>query len=439
MLHVGWRVVQVSWCAIVMIVFVAFESARPRRSRSSRLAAVGRRVARSLERLGGGFVKLGQMLSTRPDMIPREIAEGLEVLQERCRPMGSEAAIRQIEQALGRRLDEVFSSFDEAPLAVGSVAQVHVATLGDGRVVAVKVRHPDVARRICADVRLLLSVARALRALPGMKFVPVDDMIREWCDVLAAQVDLRTEAASIRRFRDAVLGENVVVPDVMAELSSESVVTMEYVPGLAKGLGAGLSTRERSAAASLAIDTVYRLVFDHGLVHADLHPGNLIFVPGPKMVLLDFGFVSMLDEIERQWFRDFFLAVAAGDSRVCARVLMESSPAKATWFDERDFQQRVAGVVNEFSWMKARDFEVAKFASRVFDVQRVAGLAGSARFTMAISAFLVFEGVVKQLDGDVDFLALALERMERRGLPAFFSADRATAFVQGVPPAARSA
>jgi ubiquinone biosynthesis protein len=399
---------------------------------ATRQARAGKRIAMMLEDLGVIFVKVGQLASMRPDLLSGPLTEQLARLQDRLRPVPAAEIRREITRALGRPVDQLFASFDDQPVASASVSQVHRAVLRDGRLVAVKVRRPDVTRLVALDIALMEGLAGLASRMRGMAELPIEGLLREWCATVVDQLDFRKEAANHQKFRARVARPGkIIIPEVYEEFSSEAVITMEYIPGLSKLAPDTYSAAERSEAAALAIDTVYELIFDAGLVHADLHGGNIFFLPGNRVVLLDFGFVATLRADDQRRFKDFFHGIAANDGAGCARILLESATARRPWFDEGAFQASVQRLIAEFSAKKAGEFEVSAFAARLFDLQRRLGLVGATQFTMAIVSFLVFEGIVKQLDRDVDFLALALARMARRSMPSFFSAANAAAFFQG--------
>jgi ubiquinone biosynthesis protein len=398
--------------------------------RSAWRSELGATLAVLLERLGITFIKVGQILSARPDLLPREVVDHLSRLQDDLRPVDIDMVLRQIEESAGAPVGALFSAFDERPLSAASVAQVHRASLGDGTVVAVKVRRPDVARKVRLDVVLLSFLAKVAGRLPGMATLPVEGIVHEWCRAVSEQVDLSRERANLKRFRDCLAASAaVIVPRAFDDLCSESMIVMEYLPDLHKLCAEHLPPEVRRTTAELAINAVYELVFEQGLVHADLHPGNIFFLPTARVVLLDLGFVCRLEDAQRRQFRRFFLGLATGDGAGCAEVLETTALGRAAWFDSGWFRSQIEVLVQEHSRRLAGDFEVASFAARLFDIQRRSGLVGATAFTMAIVSFLVLEGVIKQLDRDVDFLGLAIAHMTRASLPQFFCPDRAIAFL----------
>lgn len=371
----------------------------------------GESLATALEALGPTYIKLGQLLSARPDVIGVELAAGLARLQERVRPLPSELARRALHEGLGPRA-AAFADVDPAPLGSGSIAQVHRATLRDGRPVAVKIRRPDVVRRYAADARVMLGGAWML-ARVGLSF-PVRPWLVEFLDAVGAQLDLEREGASYRDLAgNLACVPGVRLPAVLPELTSASVLTMELLTDLHHVDDSRLDAADRTAAVRRGLDALFRMIFVDGLVHADLHPGNVFFRRGGECVLVDAGVVARLAPAVRRDFAAFFLGLVTDRGRDCARIVLDQATYRAPDLDREAFDADVEAIVHRFARLPARDFEVTAFAQALFAVQHHHRVYSAPDFMMAIVSLLGYEGIVKRVEPDLDFQAIALESLRR--------------------------
>lgn len=366
--------------------------------------ARGRGLARMFERMGPTFIKLGQLLSSRPDLVTPETASELARLRDRVERVPSAHIVHTIEINLGAPISELFSEFHREPISTGSIAQVHRAVLHDRRAVAVKVRKPGVAEQIAADFSFLISAGRLLERVPSLRSVPITALLAEFRAAIEAQVDFGREAQNNARFRESMKRRTGVrIPELVPQLCTEAVLTMEFFEDLTPIHELELSAAERLDAAVLGLRTLYQMIFEDGLAHADLHPGNVFFRRGPEVLLLDFGLVASLDGHAREQFRRFFLAMATNDGATCARVVRDTAKSVVPRFDSGSFTRAMEQMVDRFAGRRVRDFEVAGFATELFDLQRRFGLRGSTDFTMTIVSLLVFEGIIRTLAPELDF------------------------------------
>ena len=363
---------------------------------------VGVAIAAALERMGPVFIKLGQVLSARPDIVPPWLVRSLARLRDDVSPVAAEDIIARVEAELGHSYRIAFSSFEPVPIAVGSVAQVHRAVLRNGAVVAVKVRRPGALEAARMDLRIIEYMARALEKLPGFTSIPFLALTRELTRALEAQFDLSREALDMIRVREGIRDRTeVVIPRVHTLWSTQAMLTMDYIDGLVPVDAIELSERERVDLARSGLHAVYDMLFLNGLMHADLHPGNVFFLPGPRIVLLDFGLVATLAGRSRGDFRDFFRAMATNDGATCARIVLDT--AEAVGGSRDAFTRDMVAMVDRFAGLAVEDFEVAGFAVALFDTQRKHRVRGSADFTMTIVSLAVFEGILKTLHPGMDF------------------------------------
>lgn len=269
----------------------------PRRRRA--LAKLrGWSLRQAMTALGASFIKLGQVMSTRPDLFEPEIIDQLRRLQDRLPPFGFRKVRGAVEQQIGEPLDQVFREFAEQPVAAASVAQVHRAVLLDGREVAVKVLRPGVRRQVERDKAILLGGARLLALRPKWRLSDPVGHTRHFVEAIYDQTDLRIEAANYTRFRDNFHGRaGVSFPEVLPELSGERVLVMQFVRGhKVDALPPSTTSEQRLKLAEVVRTVMFHMCFQDGFVHADLHPGNMVVQDDGTLVIFDAGLAKLLHE-----------------------------------------------------------------------------------------------------------------------------------------------
>lgn len=381
----------------------AILAARGRWRAQGRMLA-GERMAALFQALGPSFIKAGQILSARPDLLSPEVAGPLARLQDALPPIPPAELQRLLADGLPRTVDEAFAEFHAEPLACGSVAQVHRARLHDGREVAVKVRRPGIVQRMETDARLLRATASFINRLPGMGAMPVTELVDEVAGPVLRQADFVREAENARRFRRNFAGvEHVAIPALIEELCSESVLVMELVRGAQKPTAGGLTPRERETAALAGLRALYRMIFVDGFIHADLHPGNVFVRRWGEVALVDFGLVAELTPDDRADFVDFFLGLVNNRGDECARILWDTAARRPPGCDRAAFEAAIRALVAEHASLRSRDFEITRFVYGLMDVQRRFRIRGSTKFIMTVLAMVVFDGICKSLHPHCDF------------------------------------
>lgn len=305
-------------------------------------------LAEDLEALGPTWVKLGQLLSTRPDLIPPVYATALARLQEKVAPFPGEEARAIVEEELGVSVAKAFEEFSEQPLAAGSLAQVHPARLHDGRAVVVKVRRPDAEDAIERDLVVLERLADLLeeRTDTGRR-IGARRLFEEMRDSLRLELDFRAEARSLRAIGAALEGrDRVAAPAVVGDYSGRRVLTMERVPGTTVSSLGPLARMERNP--TPALEDLIRGYLDmalvDGLVHADPHPGNLILTPDDRLFLVDAGMTVTVPERSRDLLLRLLVAMAEGNGTEAAR-LMEDLCLRSDDYQADEFEARAARLV----------------------------------------------------------------------------------------------
>jgi len=276
-----------------------------------------RRIRLAMEELGPTFIKLGQLLSTRPDLIPTELVDELERLQDQVTPERPETIRQEIRQQLGAYPEELFEVFEPEPIAAASIAQVHRVRLKDGRMAAMKIRRPGIVRVSRTELEILEDLAALLKGrLRNGQAVDPQRMVREFAQAVLKEVDLSRERKNLQRFRQNFSDDPTVhVPEVFEEYCSEGILTMEFIEGIKPSqverlLAEGYDTKE---IARRGADFVLKQVFDFGFFHTDPHPGNFFVMKGNVLAPLDFGQVGRLSRPDRQLMQAIVLSIVSGD------------------------------------------------------------------------------------------------------------------------------
>ena len=374
------------------------ESMRLRGSPDRVPRAAGRALVRLCTRLGATFIKIGQIASTRADLLPGPLVDELVALQDRVPAFPFEQVRRTIESDLGRPLEDVFADFETVPIAAASVAQVHRAVLrSNGSRVAVKVRRPDILEKIRLDRSILLAVGGALeRVVPTLRLVDVQGALRTFCDAVGQQAHLRNEADHNRRFTANFAGDpDVGFPALHPEACSDAVLTMDFVDGVRENelAEAGVDVR---ALVATGMRCVCRMIFLHGFVHADLHPGNLRFQPPGRLVLLDLGLVGEISEADRITTARTIHALATGDGVTVARMFHDNA-AHANVADYGAYEAEIVAFVDAVRARGLANLEVTKEIGRIFDILRRHRIQARSHMTMANLAMMTAEGLGKRL------------------------------------------
>ncbi|MET7534626.1 ABC1 kinase family protein [Streptomyces goshikiensis] len=356
-------------------------------------------------RLGPAFIKAAQLLATRVDVLPPRVCAALGRLHDGVRPVPLMAVADEL-QGTGLVLDRGADGVAR-PVAAGSIACVYRATAPDGRRIAVKLRRPGVARQLTVDLELLRRSTRLLARLPRMRGIPAVAIVDQMAQAVHGQLDLLREARFLEEFRENMAQESGIrVPAVHRDLSDDGLLVMEFVEGLRRRAPHEFPEMAREQAVLATLRGIYRMLFIDGLVHCDLHPGNLYFLPDGEVVLVDAGFTVRLDERTRAAFAWFFLQMSVGGGEACAEIVLSTATAGPD-ADTDGFRRELATLVRGNSGVSAADFDLVKFAGSLFDIQRRHDLYAAPEFVFPLLSLLVLEGTVRSFAPQVDFQKVA--------------------------------
>jgi ubiquinone biosynthesis protein len=387
--------------------------------RSSLDAPRGARLRMALERLGPIFVKFGQVLSTRRDLLPLDVADELAHLQDRVPPFPGDQALAMVEKAFGRRIDEIFELFDRVPVASASIAQVHFATLKSGREVAVKVLRPGMLEVIEHDLMLLHQLARLVEWVwaDGKRLKP-REVVAEFDVYLHDELDLVREAANAAQLRRNMQGlDLVMVPEMVWDYCTSTVLVMERMHGVPISQVARL--REAGVDISkLARDGVtifFTQVFRDGFFHADMHPGNIMVSLAPRSfgryIALDFGIVGTLTDWDKEYLAQNFLAFFRRDYKRVAELHVESG-----WVPPNTrvdaLESAIRAVCEPHFDRPLKDISLGQVLMRLFQTSRRFNVEIQPQLVLLQKTLLNIEGLGRQLDPDLDLWATAKPFLE---------------------------
>lgn len=380
----------------------------------------GVRLREALESLGPIFVKFGQVLSTRRDLLAPDIADELARLQDRVPPFPGDQAVAEIERGLRRKLDDVFESFDREPIASASIAQVHFATLKGGKPVAVKVLRPDMASVIDRDLAMLRTGARLLIKVSadGRRLKPLE-VIDEFDTYLHDELDLVREAANANQLRRNFEGSSLLtIPEMYWDLCAENVMVMERMHGIPVGrteelLKAGIDLKKLSRD---GVEVFFTQVFRHGFFHGDMHPGNiLVGDAGPlfnRYIALDFGIVGTLSDFDKNYLAQNFLAFFRRDYRRVAQLHVESGWVPANTRIEA-LEGAVRACCEPHFDRPLKEISLGMVLMRLFQASRRFNVEIQPQLVLLQKTLLNVEGLGRQLDPDLDLWVTAKPILER--------------------------
>jgi ubiquinone biosynthesis protein len=380
----------------------------------------GVRLRMALEELGPIFVKFGQVLSTRRDLIPPDIADELALLQDRVPPFDSAIAIAQITRALGAHPDQLFATFDRTPVASASIAQVHFATLKNGKEVAVKVLRPGMKKSIDEDVALMHIAAGLIEKVwAESRRLKPREVVAEFDKYLHDELDLMREAANASQLRRNFAGSPLLlVPEMFWDYCSNSVIVMERMHGIPVSqidrlVAAGVDLRKLSRD---GVEIFFTQVFRDGFFHADMHPGNILVSVDPatfgRYIALDFGIVGTLNDFDKDYLAQNFIAFFRRDYKRVAEAHIESGWApRDTRVDE--LESAVRACCEPIFDRPLKDISFGQVLLRLFQTSRRFNVEVQPQLVLLQKTMLNIEGLGRQLDPDLDLWKTAKPYLER--------------------------
>ncbi len=370
----------------------------------------------ALEELGPTFVKLGQVLSTRPDLIPLAFIEELTKLQDEVPPFPYSEVREIIRAETGKFPEELFESFDENPLAAASIGQVHSARLKDGTDVVVKVQRPRIKKTIEIDLEIMLHLTGLTeRHLEELQVIRPSRIVEEFARTLEEEIDYTVELSHIERFaRQFDKDDTIRVPGVYRELSTERILTMEDIHGI-KASDLNSLKREGYDLPLLAkegADLIMKQIFTYGFFHGDPHPGNIFFLPGNIICYIDFGMMGRIGRSERDDFADMLMAVVQRNDKKMVEVIL-----KLTNYDiEPDrikLEQETGDFIDRYLYRPLKELQLGRLIQQLLELMTKNHLTIKANFFLMMKALSQVESLGVELDPDFEFITQAKPFVQR--------------------------
>jgi len=378
-----------------------FRSSSPGQGNDSRTAP--ERLRRVLEELGPTFIKLGQILSTRADLLGPEFQAELAKLQDDAPPLAPQEVWEVVVLELGGKEQTAFASFGLEPLAAASIGQAHAATLSDGTEVVVKVRRPDTVERVGEDLEILRDLAAfASRRWESAARYDLVGLADEFAETLRAELDYLAEGHNAERFATNFAGDSDVhIPKVFWETTTSRMITLERIYGIKVTDLAGLEQAgvDRPALAQRAARLMAKMVFEDGFFHADPHPGNFFIEPDGTIGLIDFGMVGVLDDRLRDQLGGLVLALAREDPDRLADALLAIGVVSGQ-VDPRGLRADLAEMLSRYSGRSLGEIELGETVGDLLEIVRRHGLIAPRNLALLLKSFVMNEGMAAELDPD---------------------------------------
>ena len=374
----------------------------------TRRGSIARRFRCMLDELGPSFVKLGQVLSTRGDLLPAEFIQELCCLQDSAAPVPIEFIREQIESSFQKKPEELFSFIDTEPLAAASIAQVHKAKTHDGDEVVIKVQRPGVAQSIDSDLSILYYLAKAIEAVvEETGFYTLSGIVQEFDKAIHEELNFLNEARNIEIFFENHKDRpRVRIPRVYRELTTSTVLTMESIPGQ-KLSRAQLSQNERTQLAQLAIEEAFLQLFVDGLFHGDPHPGNLLVLDGPHIALIDFGLVGKITKPMQETLVNLVLAVSLKDASSVARLLYRlGEPTERT--NLLGFRDDIEHIFSSYDSACLAELSAKHLLTDLMNLSIKYRIRIPKEYAVLCRAAITIEGVLRSLHPDMNISEMVL-------------------------------
>ena len=367
------------------------------------------RLRRALDELGPTFVKFGQLLSTRSDIIPEGVLFELQKLQDKVAPMPLEVARAVIEGELGVPVEKLFAEFDPAWLGSASIGQVYRARLHGGERVAVKVQRPEAPARVEADLALMRDLAALLDARFGDRIcIDVKVLVAEFEGVIRRELDYEQEAQNARRFAANFTGTPVKIPEIHTDLSTKRVVTMEFIEGT-RFLDIRpllLTPAERRRVAMMGAEAIFKMAFEDGFFHGDPHPGNLFLTQRGELALLDFGMVGFMSHGDIEALSRLFIAVIQRDAAAALRGLERLGVRYAPEV-RGDLVQELREFLFKYSGLSVGEVTLGQALSEVISLVRRYRLSMPPVFPLLTKALVTAEALSRSIDPSINVYEIA--------------------------------
>ena len=372
--------------------------------------SIGERLRLSLEELGPTFVKLGQIISTRPDILPHAVIAELEKLQDAVPPFPFDGVKSLIESEFGDKLENIFKEFSDTPLAAASIAQVHLARLNSGRKVVVKVQRPEIERNIYLDLKVLEDLASFIdNHTKYGKLYDFTKMVQEFEITLKNELDFRVEGENAETFKENFSkDEGVNVPDIIWIHTTRRILTMEYIKGIRLNDYVALNDaglNRKIIARNLAV-SIFNQILRDGFFHGDPHPGNIMVLPDNAIVFLDFGMVGKLNEERKAQFLKMLMGITFKNSRLIIQAII-GLDAMAHHINIKKLEKEIDIMRDKYLSVPLNEIKVGEVFNEIFNLAFSYNIVIPGEFTMLAKSLVTLEGLVEKLDPELNVLEIS--------------------------------
>lgn len=368
------------------------------------------RIRRVIEELGPTFVKIGQIASTRPDIIPEDIIQELENLQDNVAPFPSQEVHAALAAELGAPVEEIFQSFDSIPIAAASIGQVHKAVLKDGTTVAVKVQRPQITGQVETDLDILQDLARmAEQRLAWAQHYRLSDIVEEFARSLHAELDYQIEGRNAERVAQQFEQDATIhIPKIYWEYSTRTVLTMEYVQGIKLNhtgelISAGYDTHQIT---HHIVEAIFKQIMLEGFFHGDPHPGNIMVLPGQVISFLDFGMVGRLTPDMKYHFASLVIGMINKSTDLIVKTVLQMGIAPHD-IDKRLLYRDVDDLKEKYLNVPLSEISLGAAVNELFTLAFKYRIRIPADLTLLGKSLLTLEGIVEKLDPQISIMDLA--------------------------------
>ncbi|MBA2628683.1 MAG: 2-polyprenylphenol 6-hydroxylase, partial [Rickettsiaceae bacterium] len=370
----------------------------------------GQRLAGLFQSLGPIYIKFGQTLSTRPDLVGTEVANSLKYLQDKLPPFSSEIVRARIEKRFGQKISDLFDMFEDAPVAAASIAQVHKAQLKSGELVAVKILRPNIAQKYEEDIAFLEYGAEIItRFLKKAKRLRPKEVMSVFRQSMNLELNLRSEAAAASRILDNFINDTTLhIPKIYWHLTHDDIITLEWINGVSiydREAIEKLGFDPKDIAAKIAV-IFFNQAYRDGFFHADLHPGNILVCPNGKVALVDFGIIGILAESDRFAIAEILYAFLKRDYKLVAEVHHRVGYIpKET--DLEYFAQSCRAIAEPIIGIAIKNISIGNLLAQLFKVTEEYGMETQPQLLLLQKTMVVVEGIGQSLDEDINMWQLA--------------------------------
>ncbi|RQD77907.1 MAG: AarF/ABC1/UbiB kinase family protein [Candidatus Syntrophonatronum acetioxidans] len=372
--------------------------------------STAKRLRLAIEELGTTFIKVGQLLSTRPDLIPKEWTIELSKLQDEVPPFSFMEVREQVETELGHTLEDLFSSIEAEPLASASIGQVHRATLHGGEKVAIKVQRPDIEETIKTDLEILHDLARLLeKHTDWASMYNLRDLVIEFEDILTNELNYLNEGQNMDIFRKNFKGDKrTFVPEVYWDYTTKRVLTMEYVKAVKLTDSEKLYKMnvDMEKVVTSLCEVVFKQIFMDGVFHGDPHPGNVMVFPDSRIVLLDFGIVGVIDEELKEKFGDLLIAQVSRNNEAILRNFLSLGLAPPD-INRRELRQDIERMQHKYYDMPLSKIKLGEVMKEFLEVAFDYNIKLPTEFTLLAKAMIILEGIISRLAPQLSLMEIA--------------------------------